>query len=267
MVADALGTAPDLARASSRPAYVRIEQWLTSCIADGTLVPGDKLPREEQLAAALGVSRMTLRQALSGLEAVGTIVRRPGRQGGTFVAQPRIVCDLTGLAGFTEQMRRAHVRAGARVVSAATRLASRTEAHALGLPRTGTVHEVVRVRSADREPLAIEQACFPASLFPDLLDQRLTGSLYRLLGRRYDHEPHTANEVLEPVIASPDQARLLRIDTGSPLMLIERTAFTASGVAVEHAHDVFRSDRTRITLRTGLSDDARADVAGTIRVP
>ncbi len=267
MVSEALGTAPDLARASSRPAYVRIEQWLTTCIVDGTLVPGDKLPREEQLAASLGVSRMTLRQALSGLEAVGTIVRRPGRQGGTFVAQPRIVCDLTGLAGFTEQMRRAHVRAGARVVSATTRPASRTEAHALGLPRTGAVHEVVRVRSADREPLAIERACFPAALFPDLLEQRLTGSLYRLLGRRYDHAPHTANEVLEPVIASPEQARLLRIDAGSPLMLIERSAFTASGVAVEHAHDVFRSDRTRITLRTGLSDDARAEVAGTIRVP
>ena len=267
MVSEALGTAPDLARASSRPAYVRIEQWLTTCIVDGTLVPGDKLPREEQLAASLGVSRMTLRQALSGLEAVGTIVRRPGRPGGTFVAQPRIVCDLTGLAGFTEQMRRAHVRAGARVVSAITRPASRTEAHALGLPRTGAVHEVVRVRSADREPLALEQACFPAALFPDLLEQRLTGSLYRLLGRRYDHAPHTANEVLEPVIASPEQARLLRIDAGSPLMLIERTAFTASGVAVEHAHDVFRSDRTRITLRTGLSDDARAGVAGTIRVP
>lgn len=267
MVADVLGTAPDLGRSSSRPAYVRIEQWLTSCIADGTLVPGDKLPREERLAASLGVSRMTLRQALSGLETVGTIVRRPGRQGGTFVAQPRIVCDLTGLAGFTEQMRRAHVRAGARVVSAATRAASRTEAHALGLPRTGKVHEVVRVRSADREPLAIEQACFPAALFPDLLDQRLTGSLYRLLGRRYDHAPHTASEVLEPVISSPEQARLLRIEAGSPLMLIERTAFTASGIAVEHAHDVFRADRTRITLRTGLSDEARNELAGTVRVP
>jgi GntR family transcriptional regulator len=267
VVADALGTAPDLARASSRPAYVRIEQWLTACIADGTLVPGDKLPREEQLAASLGVSRMTLRQALSGLETVGTIVRRPGRQGGTFVAQPRIVCDLTGLAGFTEQMRRAHVRAGARVVNAITRPASRTEAHALGLPRSGSVHEVVRVRSADREPLALEHSCFPAALFPDLLEQRLTGSLYRLLGRRYDHAPHTASEVLAPVISTPEQAQLLRVEPGSPLLLIERTAFTASGVAVEHAHDLFRSDRTRITLRTGLSNEARAEVTGTVLSP
>ena len=89
VAADVLGTAPDLARSSGQPAYVRIEQWLTACIEDGTLRAGDKLPREEQLASSLGVSRMTLRQALAGLESVGTIVRRPGRQGGTFVAPRR----------------------------------------------------------------------------------------------------------------------------------------------------------------------------------
>ena len=261
MVSEALGTAPDLARASSRPAYVRIEQWLTSCIVDGSLVPGDKLPREEQLAASLGVSRMTLRQALSGLEAVGTIVRRPGRQGGTFVAQPRIVCDLTGLAGFTEQMRRANLRAGARVVSATTKPASRTAARALGLDRQGLVHEIVRVRSANREPLALENACFPAALFPDLLAHRLTGSLYTLLTKRYDHAPHTATEVLEPVIADAEEAALLGVEVGSPLMLIERTAYTASGVPVEYARDVFRADRTRITLRTGLGPTARSEMA------
>ena len=84
-------------------------------------MPGDKLPREETLAARLGVSRMTLRQALAALERHGTIVRKPGRLGGTFVAEPKIVCDLTGLMGFTEQMRRAHVRAGARWSARRTR--------------------------------------------------------------------------------------------------------------------------------------------------
>lgn len=251
-VDELLETAPDLGADSPLPAHARIEQWLVAAIGAGTLVPGDKLPREESLAAAIGVSRMTLRQALAAMEGHGTILRKPGRLGGTFVAEPKIVCDLTGLAGFTEQMRRAHVRAGARVVRATTRPAGRAAARALGLDVDDPVHEVVRVRSANRVPLAIEQACFPAGLFPDLLDQRLTGSIYRLLGSRYDHAPHTATEVLEPVTASADQAALLRVEEGSPLMLIERTAFTASGVAVEYARDVFRSDRTRITLRTGL---------------
>jgi GntR family transcriptional regulator len=260
-VDELLESAPDLGVDSPQPAHVRIEQWLTSVIDSGGLVPGDKLPREESLAAALGVSRMTLRQALATLESHGTIARKPGRLGGTFVAEPKIVCDLTGLAGFTEQMRRAQVRAGARVVSATTIDASRTAARALGLDRRGRVHEIVRVRSANREPLAIENACFPAALFPDLLAHRLTGSLYTLLTRKYDCAPHTATEVLEPVIADAEQADLLGVEEGSPLMLIERTAFTASGVAVEYARDVFRADRTRITLRTGLGPGARLDMA------
>ena len=165
-LADVLESAPDLGDDSSVPAHARIEQWLTGVIDKGAVVPGDKLPREEALAAALGVSRMTLRQALAALERHGTIVRKPGRLGGTFVAEPRIVCDLTGLAGFTEQMRRAHVRAGARVVSATTRPAGRLTARALGLERGDLVHEVVRVRSANREPLAIEQTHLPAASLP-----------------------------------------------------------------------------------------------------
>jgi len=260
-VDEVLDSAPDLGLDSPHPAHVRIVTWLTSVIDGGGLVPGDKLPREERLAAALGVSRMTLRQALATLEGHGTILRKPGRLGGTFVAEPKIVCDLTGLAGFTEQMRRAHVRAGAHVVSATTRQASRTAARALGLDRSGLVHEVVRVRSANREPLALEHACFPAALFPDLLSHRLTGSLYTLLTKKYDCAPHTATEVLEPVIADSDEAALLGIDEGSPLMLIERTAFTASGVAVEYARDVFRADRSRITLRTGIGPTARSEMA------
>ena len=256
MVAAAFETAPDLGVASDQPAHVRIERWLTSCIDAGTLVPGDKLPREEQLAADLGVSRMTLRQALARLEQHGAIERRPGRLGGTFVAAPKIVCDLTGLAGFTEQMRRANVRAGARVVSASTVPASRTASRALGLALKAPVHEVVRVRSANREPLALERSCFPAELFPDLLAHRLTGSLYALLTRAYDQRPHTATEALEPVIADEQQARLLGVDEGSPLMLIERTAYTASGTPVEYARDLFRADRTRLTIRTGLAPGA-----------
>ena len=48
---------------------------------------------------------MTLRQALGALEARGLVQRKRGRSGGTFVTRPRIECDLTGLPGFTEQMR------------------------------------------------------------------------------------------------------------------------------------------------------------------
>lgn len=244
---------PDLSDSSSVPAHARIERWLTELIGRGHLVPGDRLPPEGQLAALLGVSRMTLRQALGRLETVGTVVRKPGRTGGTFVDEPKIVCDLTGLAGFTEQMRRANVRAGARMVSAQTRAASHAVASGLSIERGAPVHEVIRVRTARREPLALERAYFPAAVFPDLLTRRLTGSLYALLTKTYGQTPATAAESLEAVTASPDEARLLHIDQQAPLLQIERTAYTAAGLAVEYARDLFRPDRVRISLRTGIS--------------
>ena len=125
------------------------------------------------------------------------------------------------------------------------------------LVRGARVHEVVRVRTARREPLALERSYFPVQPFPDLLDQRLTGSLSDILRRHYGQDPHTANESLEPVIARQEEANLLGVPVKSPLMLIERTAYTAAGLPVEYAKDLFRPDRVRISLQTGVGTGTR----------
>ena len=247
-----LATAPELPAPDGTPVHASIARWLTELIGRGDLVPGDRLPREDTFAGVLGVSRMTLRQALATLEGKGTLERKSGRSGGTFVREPRIECDLTGMAGFTEQMRRAHVRAGARVVSAATVPANAKVAAALSLQRGEPVYEIVRVRTARREPLALERSNFPVAPFPGLLDHGLSGSIYTLMTRTYGHRPASADESLEPVIARPDEAGLLKVDEGSPLLLITRTAFTGAGLAVEFARDLFRPDRIKVSLQTGL---------------
>ncbi len=251
-----LATAPALPTPDGAPVHASIARWLTDLIGRGDLVPGDRLPREDRFAAVLGVSRMTLRQALSTLEGKGTVERKSGRTGGTFVREPRIECDLTGMAGFTEQMRRAHVRAGARVVSATTVPANAKVAAALSVQRGESVYEIVRVRTARREPLAVERSYFPVAPFPGLLDHGLSGSIYTLLTRTYGQRPTSAAESLEPVIARPDEAGLLKVDQGSPLMLITRTAFTTAGLAVEFARDLFRPDRIKVSLQTGIGRPA-----------
>ncbi|MGR6921406.1 GntR family transcriptional regulator [[Actinomadura] parvosata] len=250
-----VGTPPELERGTGVPAHVQIERWLLASIAGGELAPGDRLPGERELAGRLGVSRMTLRQALASLERDGVLLRVPGRSGGAFVAeprpQPRIECDLTGLAGFTEQLRRAHLRAEARILRAATVPAPSAAARALGVAPGSPVHEVARVRSAGGSAVALERSCFPC--LPGLLDQDLTGSLYALLATTYDLEPRTALEHLEPVIAQPAEAAELGIEPGTPLMLIERTAYAADGTPVEYARDLFRPDRVRISVRSGVA--------------
>ncbi|TDD09975.1 GntR family transcriptional regulator [Nonomuraea deserti] len=253
-----VGTPPQLERGTGVPAHVQIERWLLESISSGELAPGDRLPGERELAGRLGVSRMTLRQALATLERDGVLVRMPGRAGGAFVAEPRIECDLTGLTGFTEQLRRAHLRAEARILVAATVPAPAAVARALRVAPGSPVHEVARVRSArsarGRSPVALERSYFPD--LPGLLDQDLTGSLYALLAGRYDLAPRTAVERLDPVIARPAEAAELGMTPGAPLMLIERTAYAAGGMPVEFARDLFRPDRVRISVRSGVTEPA-----------
>ena len=246
-----MSATPQIPAPDGTPAHATISRWLIDLTARGELVPGDRLPREDQFAALLGVSRMTLRQALATMEASGMLERKTGRQGGTVIKEPRIDCDLTQLAGFTEQMRRAHVRAGAQVISAETVSAHPNVALALSIPRRAPVYEIVRVRTVGREPLALERSYFPCDTFPELLANRLTGSLYELLARRYGQPPVSASESLEPVTAGPYEANLLKVPEASPLMAIERTAYSGTGLALEFARDLFRPDRIRISLHTG----------------
>src|SRR5258707_12105970 len=124
---------PDLADASDLPAHMRIGDWLERLIVSHTLAPGDKLPSEVEIANALGVSRMTLRQALSTIEAKGLIDRRRGRFGGNFVAAPRVEVDHASLPRFPQQMRRIHAEAGAESFRATPGAPTAEVRHRLGL--------------------------------------------------------------------------------------------------------------------------------------
>lgn len=236
-------------RGAPEPAHVQIASWLRAGMARGQVSPGERLPGERDLAERLGVSRMTLRQALADLESSGDLVRVAGRAGGAFVAEPRVEVDLTHLTGLTDQLRRAGRRAGARVLSARRCVPAADVASALGLGRRAQAVEIVRVRSANRLPVALETSWFPARLVPGLLDQKLSGSLYAVLRTRYGHEPVSAVERLQPVLATPELAEHLDVAVGVPLLRVERVARDATGSVVEFARDVFRCDRVDFVVR------------------
>jgi GntR family transcriptional regulator len=241
---------PVISRESGTTVHGQIEDWLADAIAAGQLSPGDRLPTEHDLAAWLGVSRMTLRHALSELAQRGLVIRTVGRGGGTFVGEAKLEQDLTTLAGFSEQLRRHGKVAGARVLGAAEIPASAAAAAALGIPEGGPVVEVRRIRLADGRPMVIEHSLFPAALCPGMLECRLDGSLYELLEEKYGLRPHRARESLEPVVAGVREAEALDLEEGTPLMLVERTAYARSGQPVEFARDLFRGDRTRVVVWT-----------------
>jgi GntR family transcriptional regulator len=254
-----LAARPDLGGPSEQPVHSRIAVWLEKLIITGSLEPGDKLPPEVEIAGALGVSRMTLRQALAAIEAKGLIRRSRGRFGGNFIETPRLEFDHIGLPGFTEQLRRLDMAAGARVIRAATRQPTANVRHALGLKRGAPVHEIIRMRSANNTPVLLEETYLPAARFPRLLTADLTGSIYTLMAD-FNNPVFSADEHIEATPASESSAELLGIAVGDPLLVVTRTAYDRNDVPVEFSYDYFRSDRTRIRVKSRVDGGPDAEV-------
>jgi GntR family transcriptional regulator len=232
------------------PAAGAARRRLLELIATGRLRGGQKLGAERDLASDLGVSRSTLRQALSVLERDGVVRRVPGRGGGTFVTAPKVDRDLSRIVGLPSMLRDQGFVAGTRLVSAAVVDADAGTAGALDLRPGALVLSVVRIRLADGAPLSLEHARLPADRFPDLLEEGLGGSLYDLLASRYGVVPAEAEERIEVLAADDEQAAILEVEPGAPLLAITRTAWDATGGAIEHSLDLFRADRTLVTVRT-----------------
>jgi GntR family transcriptional regulator len=223
-----------------------VERAIHDIISAGELGEHGRLPTERELAEQLGVSRTTVRQVLDRMEHVGTVQRRRGRTGGTFVNRSRVDIDFGYLAGIPAYLRAQGFRPGAHVVSARMLPADATTASALGIDPGVLVHEVIRIRLADDVRISLEHARIPVSLAPDLLAQPLNDSIYDLMAERYGVIFVKAVEQMVAVLADKDQAQLLGIRVGDPLMAIERVAYDASDQPVEYSTDLFRGDRTRI---------------------
>ncbi len=89
--------------------------------------------------------------------------------------------------------------------------------------------------------------------FPSLLEQPLGGSLMEVLRDRYGVEPTRALERIEVVLASREEAEMLDLKIGAPVLSVERTAWGSSGRPFELSVDLFRGDRTRIITETSGS--------------
>lgn len=232
------------------PAADEVRKRILAMIAAGTLRPGQKLGAERDLAIEFEVSRSTLRQALTALEESGAVRRLPGRGGGTFVSPEKIDRDLSRIVGVPSLLRGQGFIAGTKLISAAVVVADEVTKLALGLHEGDHVFDIVRIRLADGMPISLEHARFPAEYFPGLLERALGSSLYELLNRYYDTFPDEALENIEITQASTDEARILDVEVGSPLLSVTRTTMDLSGRKIEYSHDLFRGDRTRITVRT-----------------
>lgn len=240
------------------PLYYQICEQFRILIQTGKLKPGDKLPTEAELRDQFGISRMTVRQALSELVREGLIVRK--RAKGTFVAQSRreVPLDLEGLRSFHEEAVKYGDRLTTRILEQQVIPAAGKVAKELQLPLGSKVTMLCRLRVVDGEPIAIETAHFPYDRFPLLGTMDLNNvSTYAVLDREYQCRPEEAIDSFTAGPPTAAEAKMLNIEPSCAVWHCERTAFDRSGCPIEFTEAAFRLDRFRFTTRR-----RRLDVAG-----
>jgi len=212
-------------------------------LIDGELSPGDAIPSERALVERLGVSRVTVRQAISDLVDSGTLERVHGK--GTYVTGPQVDSRLH-LTSFSREMRDRGLSPATVVLSATEELANERVSQTLRLRSGRPVICVKRLRSADGTPMAYEVGYYPAMLFPGLLQRELS-SLYDVFAREYGVVATSGEQTVRAESADVRLARLLRVTRRAPLLVQERVTHAGERV-IELCTSWYRADRYRIHM-------------------
>ncbi|ETK30928.1 GntR family transcriptional regulator [Microbispora sp. ATCC PTA-5024] len=222
------------------PKYDQVRARLAERIRTD-LRPGDALPSERELMEMFGISRMTVRKALAGLEAEGLVYRIHGS--GTYVSETALVSKTLRLTSFSEDMRERGLRPGTRLLEAELVPATADVAQRLRLSPGTQVAHLRRLRLANQTPMALEEVYLPAELVPGLLDHDLSGSLYDVLDAAYGVRAVRARQVVQSTVVDDAQAELLEVPPRSPALIVSRVAVDARGRAVELGTTLYRGDR------------------------
>jgi GntR family transcriptional regulator len=230
--------------------YEAVREWLASLVQQMT--PGDRLPTERALASDFGVSRMTVRQAINGLERAGNVHRIQGS--GTYVSDPRISKTME-LTGFSEDMRSRGMEPTSVVVAVTHEFAGAPLGQALFLSPGDDVVRVERVRLADNVPMCLETVHLRGDIFDALGQDSLTGSLYDSLIEKAGIKIVEAAQTITATVLDKRQATLLRVPVLSPAIVITRVSYDAHHSPIEHAVSLYRADRydIQMTIKRSIS--------------
>jgi len=229
------------------PIYFRIEQAILEQIQQGLLKPGQQLPTETELVQQYQVSRITAKRALDELVRQGRAFRQQGR--GTFVAQTHIR-DISGFGSFSEDIKSRGLMPGSRVLQFKEIEPNAEVSERLSLSEGEHVYMLKRLRLANDEPVAFETAYLPRRLCEGLINENLNNhSLYAVLREKYKIVPTWADAEIEARAATKEEAFLMKMKAGQPVLSARRVTFSANYDAIELVFSVYNGDR--FTLYSG----------------
>ena len=227
--------------------YVTIKQAIVEQVETGMLSPGQKLPAERQLAEAFNTTRVTLREALSLLEAEGRIYREDRR--GWFIAPPPLRYDPAKPLLYHELAQSQHRRFTTELLSASAPLANKQATQYLALKPFSDVYDIERVCYLEKRPVMYMRSY--ARMDGDvgvstLLDHDLTLPLIQLYREHYSLAIASIRYAIRMSALHGEIAQALRATVGTSALVLEKVYLNSAGEPVFTDIEYWRHDAIAI---------------------
>lgn len=208
-----------------------------------TMKVGDRLPSERQLCEDYGVSRTTVRNAISDLEFNGYIKRIQGK--GTFVHNPAIHRhNLSDYYSFTEQTKKMGKVPRTDILEYHIERVSNLVAERMNIEEDELIIRIVRLRISNDVPLLLETTFIRYLDFPEITKPLLEElPLYDIFEQKYDRKIYKVNEVFSVSSLSKDQAKALNVRNGDPCLKINRLSYDGKDKIIEFTISLARGDK------------------------
>jgi len=224
------------------PYYEQIFDQVRRLVTERKLNEGEIFCSEGEMARALQVSKMPVRQAFQKLRSEGFLFIAKGKR--PMVSSGRVPWNFQQLRGFSEEMRRRGLTPSARLLGIELRDPNQEVAQALKLTPSEKVYCLRRLRSVNDEPVAVVTSYLPARIFAGIEKYDLEKqSLYQLFEQGYKRKLQHAEESIGAIVAEEEHAAVLETTAGSALLMIKETTFDAQSVAIEYSISLLRADR------------------------
>jgi len=241
----------------NKPLYSRIQEYIAELILSGKLTPESRIQSEREFSEDLGVSRMTVRRALTELVNEGLLERRHGS--GTYVAKPKVTYESGELVNYVLAMQQRNIATTSQLLEFNEIAASRRLSELLKIEIGQPIYRVDILRFANRVPVILERGFFPCSRFPKLEEWDLEkSSFHDLLTTVYNIRLGRISQTVEAAAAADTVAGQLRVEENSPVLMLSRTMYQEeTGEPVVFSHDFLRSDYARIHSEIQIDEPAQ----------
>ena len=236
--------------------YQQIQNYIMEEIQAGNLKPGTQVPSEFELADRFNVSRMTARKSLDNLATRGVLYRRKGK--GTYVAENVMSYGLSTMLSFSQILRAQSYQVETRVLLMDVIPASERIRTQLQLGAESQVIIIRRLRLVEGRPAALHTSflshrIFAAILEVDLSTESLLDAIQTISGTRIEY----TRDSVHAGLATPEDADLLDIEAGTPVLQVEGVAYSESGHPMRFTRGIYPGHLFNFVL-TSTAEQAAA---------